>query len=83
MKPSIPLKNPMIPESYKPDISNLVRSGHFYFGLTGRISFVDFEKPICYKIHSDIRESQCVGFKRDSSIAVPWLDWVHHLIPSN
>ena len=34
MKPSITLKNPMIPESYKPDISNLVRRGHFYFGLT-------------------------------------------------
>ena len=24
----------MKPESYKPDISNLVRNGHFYFGWT-------------------------------------------------
>jgi len=31
---TLPLEIPMIPESYKPDISNLVRSGHFYFGWT-------------------------------------------------
>jgi hypothetical protein len=42
MKPSAPLENPMIPNSYKPDISNLVRSGHFYFGLTPSKFDVDF-----------------------------------------
>jgi len=34
MKPSAPLETPMITDCDKPDISILVRSGHFYFGLT-------------------------------------------------
>jgi transposase len=37
----ITLENPMIPETYKPDISNLVRSGHFYFGWTLGFSLLD------------------------------------------
>jgi hypothetical protein len=41
MKPSAPLEKPMIPNSYKPDISNLVRSGHFYFGLTLPSALID------------------------------------------
>jgi hypothetical protein len=31
----------MIPNSCKPDISNLVRRGHFYFGLTSNPKVVD------------------------------------------
>ncbi len=37
----VSLKNPMIPDIHKPDISTLVRRGHFYFGWTKAREILD------------------------------------------